>query len=60
LNIFWVWRALTQGFRLYALLTVDGALEVAPAMGCADIILDLASTGRVQQEVGFEGIDTGF
>jgi ATP phosphoribosyltransferase len=51
---------LTQGFRLYALLTVDGALEVAPAMGCADIILDLASTGRVQQEVGFEGIDTGF
>jgi ATP phosphoribosyltransferase len=52
---------LTQGFRLYALLTVDGALEVAPAMGCADIILDLVSTGRVQQQdVGFEGIDTGF
>jgi ATP phosphoribosyltransferase len=28
-----------------ALLTADGALEAAPAMGCADIILDLVSTG---------------
>jgi ATP phosphoribosyltransferase len=28
-----------------ALLAADGALEAAPAMGTADIILDLVSTG---------------
>lgn len=33
------------GFEHVALLTADGALEAAPAMGCADIILDLVSTG---------------
>jgi len=39
-----------KGFNHVALLTADGALEAAPAMGCADIILDLVSTGgkRVQ------------
>ena len=36
-----------QGFEHVALLTADGALEAAPAMGCADIILDLVSTGKV-------------
>jgi ATP phosphoribosyltransferase len=35
-----------KGFKHVALLTADGALEAAPAMGCADIILDLVSTGR--------------
>jgi hypothetical protein len=34
------------GFEHVALLTADGALEAAPAMGCADIILDLVSTGE--------------
>lgn len=34
-----------KGFKHVALLTADGALEAAPAMGCADIILDLVSTG---------------
>ena len=33
------------GFEHVALLAADGALEAAPAMGCADIILDLVSTG---------------
>lgn len=37
-----------KGFQHVALLTADGALEAAPAMGCADIILDLVSTGRGQ------------
>jgi ATP phosphoribosyltransferase len=36
-----------KGFQHVALLTADGALEAAPAMGCADIILDLVSTGGV-------------
>jgi hypothetical protein len=40
------------GFQHVALLTADGALEAAPAMGCADIILDLVSTG----EWGWVGI----
>ena len=35
------------GFEHVALLTADGALEAAPAMGCADIILDLVSTGEL-------------
>lgn len=30
-----------EGFRHVALLSADGALEAAPLMGCADIILDL-------------------
>lgn len=34
-----------HGFEHVALLTADGALEASPAMGCADIILDLVSTG---------------
>lgn len=34
------------GFEHVALLTADGALEASPAMGCADIILDLVSTGE--------------
>lgn len=35
-----------NGFEHVALLTADGALEASPAMGCADIILDLVSTGK--------------
>ena len=30
-----------EGFRHVTLLSADGALEAAPLMGCADIILDL-------------------
>ncbi len=30
-----------KGFKHYSLLSADGALEAAPAMGAADIILDL-------------------
>lgn len=30
-----------NGFKHVALLSADGALEAAPAMGSADIILDL-------------------
>ncbi len=35
-----------RGFKHVALLSADGALEAAPAMGSADIILDLVSTGE--------------
>lgn len=31
-------------------LAADGALEAAPYMGCADIILDLVSTGTTLRE----------
>ena len=40
----------TRGFEHYEVLTADGALEAAPAMGCADIILDLVSTGTTLRE----------
>ena len=32
-----------KGFKHVVLLSADGALEAAPAMGSADIILDLVS-----------------
>ena len=35
-----------KGFEHVVLLSADGALEAAPLMGSADIILDLISTGR--------------
>lgn len=39
-----------KGFKHVALLSADGALEAAPAMGSADIILDLVSTGEQQRQ----------
>jgi ATP phosphoribosyltransferase len=44
-----------KGFKHVVLLSADGALEAAPAMGSADIILDLVSTGRL----GMEGTRKG-
>ena len=40
-----------KGFKHVALLSADGALEAAPAMGSADIILDLV--GRGVRHVGW-------
>lgn len=42
-----------------ALLSADGALEAAPAMGCADIILDLVSTGVTLRENNLRQIEGG-
>ena len=39
-----------RGFEHFEVLSADGALEAAPAMGCADIILDLVSTGTTLRE----------
>jgi ATP phosphoribosyltransferase len=39
-----------SGFEHVVLLSADGALEAAPAMGAADIILDLVSTGVTLRE----------
>lgn len=36
-----------HGFEHVVLLSADGALEAAPLMGTADIILDLVSTGTL-------------
>eukprot|EP00878_Enallax_costatus_P004241 GHUV01004471.1.p1 GENE.GHUV01004471.1~~GHUV01004471.1.p1 ORF type:complete len:429 (+),score=92.17 GHUV01004471.1:131-1288(+) len=48
-----------QGFEHVALLTADGALEASPAMGCADIILDLVSTGVTLKENNLREIEGG-
>ena len=47
-----------KGFKHVALLTADGALEAAPAMGCADIILDLVSTGGTDSSRAIGIIDS--
>ena len=39
-----------KGFEHIVLLSADGALEAVPAMGAADIILDLVSTGVTLRE----------
>jgi ATP phosphoribosyltransferase len=39
-----------SGFKHFVLMSGDGALEAAPAMGSADIILDLVSTGVTLRE----------
>lgn len=41
------------------LLSADGALEAAPAMGCADIILDLVSTGVTLRENNLKELEGG-
>jgi hypothetical protein len=44
------------GFEHVSLLSADGALEAAPAMGAADIILDLVSTGVTLRENNLYGL----
>lgn len=46
-------------FEHYVLLSADGALEAAPAMGSADIILDLVSTGVTLRENNLKEIEGG-
>jgi ATP phosphoribosyltransferase len=41
------------------LLSADGALEAAPAMGAADIILDLVSTGVTLRENNLKTVAGG-
>ena len=48
-----------KGFNHVVLLSADGALEAAPAMGSADIILDLVSTGVTLRENNLKQIDGG-
>lgn len=47
------------GMRHVALSTADGALEAAPAMGSADVILDLVSSGTTLRENNLKQIDGG-
>lgn len=47
------------GFKNVIMLSADGALEAAPAMGSADIILDLVSTGVTLRENNLKEIDGG-
>jgi ATP phosphoribosyltransferase len=46
-------------FPHVVLLSADGALEAAPAMGSADIILDLVSTGVTLRENNLREIEGG-
>ncbi|GFR51557.1 hypothetical protein Agub_g13977 [Astrephomene gubernaculifera] len=48
-----------HGFQHVVLLSADGALEAAPAMGSADIILDLVSTGVTLRENNLREIEGG-
>eukprot|EP00239_Pterosperma_sp_CCMP1384_P002244 CAMPEP_0197844708 /NCGR_PEP_ID=MMETSP1438-20131217/1691_1 /TAXON_ID=1461541 /ORGANISM="Pterosperma sp., Strain CCMP1384" /LENGTH=436 /DNA_ID=CAMNT_0043455647 /DNA_START=26 /DNA_END=1336 /DNA_ORIENTATION=- len=48
-----------KGFKNYQLLHADGALEAAPLMGSADIILDLVSTGTTLRENNLKEIEGG-
>jgi hypothetical protein len=47
------------GIENVVLLSADGALEAAPAMGAADIILDLVSTGVTLRENNLKQIKGG-
>ena len=47
------------GFDNVEFLAADGALEAAPAMGAADIILDLVSTGTTLRENNLKEIEGG-
>lgn len=48
-----------NNFQNVVLLSADGALEAAPAMGSADIILDLVSTGVTLRENNLKEIQGG-
>ena len=48
-----------QGFDYVELSTADGALEAAPAMGAADCILDLVSSGTTLRENNLKQIEGG-
>jgi ATP phosphoribosyltransferase len=48
-----------NGFPHAVILTADGALEAAPAMGTADMILDLVSTGTTLRENNLKQIEGG-
>ncbi|CAM6023137.1 unnamed protein product [Sphagnum balticum] len=48
-----------KGLKHVQLLTADGALEAAPAMGTADAILDLVSSGTTLRENNLKEINGG-
>jgi len=48
-----------NGFKHVQLSTADGALEAAPAMGTADAILDLVSSGTTLRENNLKEIEGG-
>nr|QKY14853.1 ATP phosphoribosyltransferase (HISN) [Polytomella parva] len=48
-----------HGFQHVSFTAADGALEAAPAMGSADIILDLVSTGVTLRENNLKEIEGG-
>ncbi|KAI5078544.1 hypothetical protein GOP47_0006215 [Adiantum capillus-veneris] len=48
-----------NGLKHVQLLTADGALEAAPAMGTADAILDLVSSGTTLRENNLKQVDGG-
>ena len=50
---------LSNGVNYFSLVQSSGALEVAPAMGYADIIADLSSTGTTMRENRLKPISGG-
>lgn len=49
----------TKGFSNYSLLYADGALEAGPAMGEADVIVDLVSSGVTLRENNLKEVTGG-
>eukprot|EP00899_Mesostigma_viride_P014443 jgi/Mesvir1/229/Mv13572-RA.1 len=49
-----------KGIKNVELTTADGALEAAPLMGTADIILDLVSSGTTLRENNLKEVDGGY
>lgn len=50
---------LRKGLNYFALVASTGAMEVAPTMGFADIIVDLTSSGTTLRENGLKTIPDG-
>ena len=50
---------LSRGVNYFSLVQSSGTLEAAPAMGFADVIADISSTGTTMRENGLKTLDGG-
>ena len=50
----------TNGLENYEIISTNGALEVAPQTGLADIIVDISSTGTTIRENDLKILDDGY
>ena len=50
----------TNGLKNYEIISTNGAVEVAPQTGLADIIVDISSTGTTIRENDLKILDDGY